>query len=219
VNCSARARGSGWIGAAQALKGLYMIHAYGLRAASLAASALMLGLALYAAMSITTTMRAIIEAAPDDVVLLVPPQTEQPLEPRRATPRPLVDPESRIDAVWSPPLQAQPTLTVQTISIAPPGPVLIERPRWARKPDNLAAYFPPRALQRGVQGEVALDCLVGTTGALACVIVSETPRNWGFGAAALRIAGDHRMVPAYVNGLPAEGRYTMHVPFRLANPR
>jgi hypothetical protein len=45
--------------------------------------------------------------------------------------------------------------------------------------------------------------------------MSETPRGWGFGEAALAIAADHRMAPATRNGAPVEGRYTMRVPFEL----
>jgi hypothetical protein len=46
-------------------------------------------------------------------------------------------------------------------------------------------------------------------------VVSETPANWGFGRAALEIAGDYRMVPAMRDGQAIEGRYRMRVPFEV----
>jgi len=73
------------------------------------------------------------------------------------------------------------------------GPPEITSPRWLRRPHDLAAYYPFRAIGREIEGEVLLDCRVLTTGDLNCAIASETPENWGFGRAALRIAHDHRM--------------------------
>lgn len=192
-----------------------MTHALGLRAASLATSALMLGLLLLAAMSITTTIRAIIEVGPESIAMTLPPPSSSP--PSRSTSTQSQRVEIADSFSGLPPLQEFPIApTGEPISWAPPGPVLIERPRWAVKPDNLEAYFPARALERGVEGEVALDCLVSTAGALACVVISEAPLDWGFGAAALRIASDHTMIPALRDGIPSEGRYVMNVPFRLA---
>ncbi len=195
-----------------------MIHAYGVRAASLATSALMLGLLLFAAMSLTTTIRAFIDVAPPPVEAVVtPPSPTSP--PPTAVVHPTPPKRAEITDAVLPPPDIPPAGPIEPIGFSqlfPPGPVLIERPRWAVKPDNLGVYFPARALERGVEGEVSLDCLVTTVGALQCVILSETPRNWGFGAAALRIASDHTMIPALRDGIPAEGRYVMNVPFRLA---
>jgi len=87
-------------------------------------------------------------------------------------------------------------------------------PRLGARP-SLASYYPRRALARDISGQVLLDCLVDTNGALNCAIVSETPTNWGFGQAALRIAQDHRMVPASRDGQAVHGRYRMRVPFEL----
>jgi hypothetical protein len=46
-------------------------------------------------------------------------------------------------------------------------------------------------------------------------VVSETPANWGFGEAALRISGDYQMVPATRGGVPVEARHRMVVPFQI----
>ncbi len=45
--------------------------------------------------------------------------------------------------------------------------------------------------------------------------MSETPANWGFGLAALRISRDYRMVPAMRDGQAVEGRHWMRVPFEV----
>lgn len=91
----------------------------------------------------------------------------------------------------------------------------IRQPRWTERPRDLARYYPRRALARGVEAWVVLDCIVGVSGALNCSVVSEAPEGWGFGEAALRIARDHRMEPALRDGVPVEGRYQMRVPFTL----
>lgn len=91
----------------------------------------------------------------------------------------------------------------------------IRQPQWRERPRDLARYYPQRALARGAEGWVVLDCIVGVTGALNCAVVSEAPEGWGFGEAALRIARDHNMVPAERDGVPIEGRYQMRVPFTL----
>jgi len=96
-----------------------------------------------------------------------------------------------------------------------PGPPTISNPHWLQTPRDLARYYPIMALRREIEGAVQLDCLVTTTGALQCAVVSETPASWGFGAAAIRIAQDYRMVPATRDGAPIEARYRMRVPFRL----
>jgi protein TonB len=93
--------------------------------------------------------------------------------------------------------------------------VQIDNPRWSQRPTNLERYYPRRALQREIEGAAVLDCLVSTAGELTCSVISETPRGWDFGAAALRMAADHRMVPATRAGVPVEGRYRMRVPFNL----
>jgi len=95
------------------------------------------------------------------------------------------------------------------------GPPTISNPHWLQTPRDLARYYPMMALRRDIEGEVQLDCLVTIAGALQCSVASETPANWGFGAAAIRIAQDYRMVPAMRDGAPVEARYRMRVPFRL----
>jgi protein TonB len=175
----------------------------------------MLGVALLAAMSVTHTIRAMIDAAPEPIVSIDAPAPTPPLPPRTQPP-PRADAPTSFESFTLPPMEPAAALAQDPISFSP-GPVLIERPHWARRPRDLAAYFPRRALSLGVEGQVELDCLVSTQGALDCAIISETPLNWGFGAAALRISRDYRMLSARQDGGPVQGRYRMQVPFRLAN--
>ena len=96
-----------------------------------------------------------------------------------------------------------------------PGPPTISNPHWLQTPRDLARFYPARAVRREIEGVAQLDCLVTAAGTLRCTVVSETPANWGFGAAALQIAESYRMAPAMRDGVAVEGRYRMHVPFQL----
>lgn len=191
-----------------------MANTLGMRATSLGASALMLGLSVLAALSVTYTIQRAVVADPPGIPFVY----EAPPPPVPTTPDapPRFDAPSAI-ASLAPLPQSETPLVSTTLPtwVAPPGPVVIDNPRWERRPHDLASYFPGRALERGVQGEVVLDCLVSPRGALNCAIVSETPLNWGLGAAALRISRDHVMVPAMRDGRAVEGRYRMRVPFRV----
>ncbi|MGD9967014.1 MAG: TonB family protein [Hyphomonadaceae bacterium] len=92
-------------------------------------------------------------------------------------------------------------------------PVVITDPVWLSRPRNLARFYPRDAFMRGLNGQVVLDCVVETTGRLACTIASETPEALGFGSAALAIAAEHVMQPAVQDGMAVRGRYRMVVPF------
>jgi periplasmic protein TonB len=194
-----------------------MAQTLGLRATSFVASALLLGFGVLAALSVSVTLQTI-ELTPPDAIDVYreqpPPPARPPSRPRVRPPQAPVD-----DPVISAPFPADPLppeAPTET-SWQPPsvGPQEITNPRWLRRPANLGPYFPSRALAREITGQVMLDCLVGTDGALACQVISETPTGWGFGAAALRIARDHRMAPATRDGVAVEGRYRMRVPFEV----
>lgn len=188
-----------------------------LRATSFGASALLLGLAVMAALTMTYTIQS---SLPDNGPPIVPIVSHEPPPPTPPPPEPLSQPRplSEIGAMESealPPLEFTDTPTA-TIGAFVPSVVQISNPRWLRQPRDLERYYPRRALAAGIEGEVALDCRVLLDGALNCNVISETPAEWGFGAAALRIAGDHRMRPALRDGVPTEGRYRMRVPFYLS---
>lgn len=193
-----------------------MAQTLGLRATSFMASAALLGVLMAAAVSVKVTLDALPLIGPPPIPTVIErPELPKPPPPivRETPPEAPVEPQ---------PFEAQPVLnsyappTETALPFAPPaGPIEITNPRWLRRPANLAAYYPRRAIPREIEGEVVLDCRVLTTGDLSCSIVSESPANWGFGQAALRIARDHRMAPAMRDGVPVEGRYRMRVPFEL----
>ncbi|MGH6949620.1 MAG: TonB family protein [Vitreimonas sp.] len=193
-----------------------MTHAIGLRATSFVASATLLGFAVLAGLTMTIVQR--IEMLPEglEFVTYVEPPPPPPVEPVRTSPPeapPLVPSESFAPVM--PPVEPQAT---QIASSGPPTfyPVpTIVNPQWVRRPSNLARYYPERALQREVEGRVVLDCGVSVAGALNCAVVSESPANWGFGAAALRISNDYQMVPAMRDGVVVEARHRMVVPFEI----
>jgi protein TonB len=126
-----------------------------------------------------------------------------------------IAPELRPDL---PPILMQPAPPV-----APPSPRQPARPQerasdvqpFVAEPQTIAA--PAEETGSGpIVGEPALPpTITNPLGALDCAVVSETPAGWGFGAAAVAIARDHRMAPATQDGRPVEGRYRMAVPFRL----
>lgn len=193
-----------------------MAHAIGLRATSFAASAALLGFAVLAALTMTVVQHVanIPEGAPYVTIVEPPPPPPEP-RPLQPEPPPPADPISGvITETISPPLQQAPTelaaLTAPTNFI----PTVVD-PQWVRQPRDLARYYPDRALRREVEGRVVLDCGVSIRGALDCAVVSETPADWGFGEAALRISRDYQMVPAMRGGVPVEARHRMVVPFEI----
>jgi hypothetical protein len=91
------------------------------------------------------------------------------------------------------------------VTAAPPPAAPIAEPLWDRgaTPDDLARYFPKRALQRGVGGEVLLECAIDFDGKLNCEVSSENPRSWGFGAAAISLSEFYRAGPRLKDGRPS----------------
>jgi protein TonB len=194
-----------------------MAHALGVRATSFAASAALLGLAVLGALSVSVTLRHISFPTPNpvDVVPYVPEELPPPPPiVRELPPQPDIEDlvVTEFPAPPIEPMQVSNFLGPVTTSV---GPAEITNPRWLQRPRDLGIYYPRRAEERGVTGEVVLNCLVSTTGGLDCDVVSETPANWGFAQAALRISRDHRMVPAMQDGTPVQGRYRMRVPFEV----
>lgn len=195
-----------------------MSHAMSVRAASFATSAAVLGFVVVAALSVSITLQPNrpIELGPIEVLELRPDPPPPPPPAQRETPPPqrLTETTAPLDAD-PPPLEPAEPATQPTAWTPPVGPPEITNPRWLRQPRDLARYYPPRALARGVEGQALLNCLVDVRGALECSVISETPEGWGFGAAAVRISEDYRMVPAMRDGQAVPGRYRMRVPFEM----
>lgn len=81
--------------------------------------------------------------------------------------------------------------------------------QWVREPSSrdFARYFPRRALDEGQSGNVTLDCVIGGNGRLNCSVSSESPSGYGFGDAAISIAGQTRVRNQLRDGGPAAGRH------------
>lgn len=193
-----------------------MTHAVS-RATTLGASALLMGGAALLALTMTYTISDIDFDPPTPLPIEMTPEPTPPTPPPTRQ-RPQTQPLEDVDVTPLPPLAPVSTTAEERPyagPIAPEGPVVVTRPRWIEQPRNLTRYYPPRAIERGIEGDVVLNCLVRVSGSLDCDVVSESPAGWGFSLAALRIAGAHRMTPATRGGVAVEGRYTMRVPFRI----
>jgi protein TonB len=71
-----------------------------------------------------------------------------------------------------------------------PGPVAA---RWTRFPDGnaLTEYYPSKAADAEVEGQATVQCVVlDTAGRVSCVVISESPGGYGFGAATVRMVQD-----------------------------
>lgn len=134
------------------------------------------------------------------------PPPPPPPPPDRPPPPP--PPEQRVPP---PDLTAPPTPTPIPVAVdpppAPPTPQVLTGVTWLEQPNarDYARYYPERALERGQEGRVQLDCLVSADGRIACTVTSEDPQGWGFGDASLRVARHFRLAPATVDGRPTSG--------------
>jgi periplasmic protein TonB len=186
------------------------------RATTLGASAFLMGGAVLLALTMTYTIAPAFDPPtprPIEMTPELPPTTPPPMTPRAQT-QPIED----LDVTPLSPLTPISTTEAERPYLGPiaaTGPVEVTRPHWLEQPRNLARYYPPRAIERNIEGDVVLNCLVRVSGLLDCEVVSESPDGWGFSQAARRIAGAYRMAPATRGGVAVEGRYTMRVPFRI----
>ena len=69
----------------------------------------------------------------------------------------------------------------------------------------------------GAEGQAVIRCVVATDDSLtACEVVSETPANSGFGAAALQLASLYLIAATQADGSPtAGGRVLIPIDFHL----
>jgi len=62
--------------------------------------------------------------------------------------------------------------------------------RWTHFPDGdaLSAFYPPRAADNEIEGTSTVECTVlDTGGRVSCHAIAETPGNYGFGAATVKM--------------------------------
>jgi len=96
----------------------------------------------------------------------------------------------------------------------------ITNPDWVSRPtpQSLANHYPGIASQLEIEGYAVLSCRVDVKGALnQCGLVAEAPLGIGFGRGALGMAGEFKMRPQTLNGLPTSGG-TVRIPIRFKLP-
>jgi TonB family protein len=102
----------------------------------------------------------------------------------------------------------------------PPRPSVITNPDWLQRPsgEDLADHYPEIAQRINMDGRATISCTVSTLGKLDdCTVISEAPRDMGFGRAVLAMADLFRMRPLTVDGQPAAGG-TVRIPIRFVLP-
>jgi len=65
--------------------------------------------------------------------------------------------------------------------------------RWAKFPDGtaLSSYYPQKALDAEREGRATVDCIISDAeGHVHCSLLSETPANYGFGKATIKMIED-----------------------------
>ena len=157
----------------------------------------------------------------------------QPAEPRPA--HPVMTPRASTPNVETPPsfLPIQPRVIDVTSSALKviatidqklagdvtvvKGPPVIGDPHWLSVPSaaDLSRYYPQRAVDRDLSGQVTLQCLVSATGQVRdCQVAEETPKDVGFGQAAKKLSPYFRMSPRTEDGTPVDGA-SVRIPLRF----
>ena len=97
---------------------------------------------------------------------------------------------------------------------------MVTNPDWLRKPngDDLAQYYPPRAMDLGKEGTVTIKCTVNAKGTLEnCSVLNETPPDLGFGSASIRMSKLFKMKPQTKDGQAVDGaEITIPIRWNLA---
>ena len=91
-------------------------------------------------------------------------------------------------------------------------------PGFRRMPstDDMAKAYPEKALRRNVGGVAVIDCGVTVEGDLSdCALSSETPVNYDFGMAALKLAPLFNLEPRVKNGKPV--KYAVSIPIKFGS--
>jgi len=84
-------------------------------------------------------------------------------------------------------------------------------------PQGVLDFYPERAMRLEQQGSARISCLIDADGSLKdCKAVSENPRGWGFGEAAVGLAAVLRVeVTPCIASMPAGTRSFIPLRFTL----
>jgi periplasmic protein TonB len=96
----------------------------------------------------------------------------------------------------------------------------IREPIWTAQPSahQASAAYPFRAMANEKIGVAVVRCVVGGDGRLNnCSLACETPKKWGFGAAALKLTRLYRMKETLPDGRSVAGA-TVALPFNFNPP-
>lgn len=92
---------------------------------------------------------------------------------------------------------------------------------WRARPtgDMASRYYPDRAQRMEVGGRAVVDCRVTPEGKLEdCKVLSESPMEYGFGEAALRLTQFMELAPPSQKDV-RKGRLRRTIPVGFAVPR
>jgi len=82
-------------------------------------------------------------------------------------------------------------LALAFAALSTPAGAQVQPVPWAAQQPTARDFrdtYPPGALAEGVEGRVLLACTITDEYKLDCVVQSETPPDYGFGGAALRLS-------------------------------
>jgi len=125
--------------------------------------------------------------------------TDLPLDTKTDT-TPLASSDS--SASTSGPLTTTETQTASASSSS--GEAAQVTPRWKAFPDaaTLADYYPARAIDNEMEGSASVQCTVlDTAGRVHCVLVSETPKGYGFGQRTVKMVEEKGRVDTSVGNI------------------